>query len=164
MRDIQIDQREIRSRTEPWPARPADMHLRLWPDHVGNGDSFTASFRYRMLGQSCVHAVRVERWRRNIPLTPAQYHFWDALRTELVLTPRQDRWHLWTGMTLMSTTIDQPREIRWDQSHVFFLLRNVTQGSWELVVDHHYDDFSHTGRWQEHQNYLDWRMAGQNPL
>ena len=164
MRDIAIDQTPVASRTAPWPARPADMHLRLWPEHTQSGDSFNASFRYRMQGQSCVHGVRVERKRRNIPLTHAQYRFWDELRTELVLTPRQDHWHLWTGMTVMPTTIDQPNRVAWDQSHVFFFLRNQTQGRWEIVIDQHYDAFSHLGRWAEHPNYLDWRMNGQNPL
>lgn len=64
----------------------------------------------------------------------------------------------------MPTTIDRPSHTAWDQSHVFFLLRNQTRGRWEIVIDQHYDDFSHQGRWVEHQNYLDWRMSGQTPL
>jgi hypothetical protein len=164
MLDIEIDQKEIVSKTPVWPQQPAEMYVRFWPDSWQGGNSFNSVFRYRLGTQRMEHVVRIERWRREVPLTPAQYRLWDSLRTELVLTPRTDQWHVWTGMTLLPQTIDRPNDQRWDQSHVFFIIRNQTKGRWEHLVDQHYNTISFRGHWNETQHYLDWKMTSRNPI
>jgi len=164
MLDIDIDQQEVVSKTPVWRQQPTEMYVRFWPDSWQGGNSFNSVFRYKICTERVEHTVRFERWRREVPLTPAQYQLWDSLRTELVLTPRTDKWHVWTGMTILPQNIDRPDDQRWDQSHVFFIIRNQTRGQWELVVDQHYNTISFTGHWAEHQQYLDWRMTSRNPV
>jgi hypothetical protein len=164
MLDIDIDQREIRSKTPVWTGQPTEMYVRFWPQAWQSGNNFNAVFRYRQGPVRTEHPVRFERWRREVPLTPAQYRLWDGLRTELVLTPRTDQWHVWTGMTQMPADIDRPNDQRWDQSHVFFAIRNQSTGTWQHIVDQHYNTKSFHGHWKETQQYLDWQMTSRNPV
>lgn len=164
MLDIEIDQRIVTSKTPVWHQQPAEMYLRFWPDSWQAGNTFNSVFRYRQGTQRSEHQVRFERYRRSVPLTPAQYKLWDALRTELVLMPKQDEWHLWTGMTQMPLSIDRPQDQSWDQSHIFFAIRNQSRGKWQHIVDQHYNTVSYSGHWYEHDQYLDWKITSRNPV
>lgn len=151
------------SHGELWDKQPTDMLLRFWPQEQTN--SFNTAFRYKIGDKRKEHRVRFEKKRGNVPLNETQYNLWDQLRTELIVNSDYSKMdlHIWCGMSLLPENFDS-EQLRWDQDHVFFAIRERYQSKWLKVVSLHYNTMMYHGHWKEHQLYLDWRMTSKDPI